>query len=58
MRGNNITQNLSLEKKKEFQAKVEKYNVKAKEMNARLTKDEAKGWDLKFQNYWSNISNS
>ena len=58
MRGSNITQNLSLEKKKEFQAKVDKFNERATEMNLRLTKDEARGWDLKFQNYWSNISTS
>ncbi len=37
---------------------MEKFNERATEMNLRLTKDEARGWDLKFQNYWSNIATS
>lgn len=55
MRGNGIQQGLSLEKKKDFEAKVSKFFGRSIEMDEKLTKLEERGWDLKFQNYWGHI---
>ncbi len=53
-----MVQNLDAGKKQAYKEKVETYSRRDTDMNRDNTDAESRGWDLKFQNYWSHISTS